>query len=182
MAQLMGKFEGYILRAIEEADYKKLQEWIAADPAHAGLLDPEFFMGEGVNGQGEIVQDPRVTVFALADRKETLMYVRLTRASRVHIQFPPMPPQDGGRDAATALHKARKGIANALVKGMAYLEVALERAGATEWIFETESNTLRNLAQKRMGFAPSPHELVRVIPRVTTDHVPETLDVPEEDS
>lgn len=180
MAQVIGKFEGYTLRPIVEADYKKLEEWIAADPAHAGLLDPEFFMGEAVDSQGQIVQDPRVTVFALGDRKETLMYVRLTRASRVHIQFPPMPAQDGSREAGTALHKQRKGIANALVKGMAYLEVALERAGATEWIFDTESQALRNMVQKRMGFAPSPNEMVRVIPRLSSDHAHEQLDVPEE--
>jgi hypothetical protein len=161
MSTVLGRFEGYSLRAIEDADYEQLQKWIAADPAHAAEMVPEFFMGLAADETGQLAVDPRPSVFALCDRNGTLMYIRLTRASRVHIQFPPTPETSDSRE----LHKHRRQITNALIKGMAYLEVGLERAGATEWIFETESPQLRAMVQKRMGFAPSPHEMLRMIPR-----------------
>ena len=166
-AAVLGKFDGYSLRHVEESDYERLEKWIAADPAHAGILDPEFFLGQALNEHGELGEDPRVTVFVLEDRKQPLMYIRLTRASRVQIQFPPAPAPDGGREQFRALHKYRKDIANALVKGMAFLEVGLERAGCMEWIFDTQSSSLRGMVQKRMGFASSPNEMVRLIPRLS---------------
>jgi hypothetical protein len=166
MGRVLGKFDGYSLRELDESDYKQLEEWIAADPAHAGLLDPEFFMGQAVNREGVLAEDPRVTVFALQDRKNTLMYIRLTRASRVQIQFPPSPKPDGSREGFTAMHRHRKQITNALIKGMAFLEVGLAQAGATEWIFETESHSLKLMVERRMGFASSPNEMVRLIPRL----------------
>jgi hypothetical protein len=134
MAEVLGKFEGYFLRELDEEDYKRLQEWVAADSAHAGVLDAEFFMGEAIDSQGQLAPDPA---------------------------------QDGSREAGTALHKYRKDLQNALFKGMAFLEVGLERAGCTEWIFDSESSTLRTMVQKRMGFAASPNEMVRLIPRIT---------------
>ena len=163
---IVGKFEGYRLRELEERDYEQLKVWIREDPAHAGILDPEFFMGQAIGPSGQLEPDERVSVFAVEDSKRTLFYVRLTRASRVQIQFPPDPPTDGGRDKFKALHRHRQQITNALVKGMAFLEVGLERAGAMEWIFDSESDRLRNMVQKRMGFHPSPNEMVRVIPRI----------------
>ena len=156
----LGKFDGYVLRAVEERDRAQLAEWIAADKHHAGLLDPEFFMGLALDSGGELAPDPRVTVCAIDDGKRTLMFIRLTRASRVHIQF--APQHSTGR----SIHIERRQTANALLKGMAYLENALERAGAMEWIFDSKSPALRVMAQRRLGFIASPLELVRMIPRL----------------
>lgn len=161
MSQVLGQFDGYRFRAIEEKDYARLEEWIAADLAHADTLDPEFFMGEAIDANGHLAPDPRVTALVLTDDEGTeLMYVRLTRASRVHIQFAPRVP--GVRD----LVKQREQLAKALVGGMAFLEVGLARAGCTEWIFESEAAQLRSMVEKRMGFAASPNEMVRIIPRL----------------
>lgn len=162
MTSSLAKFDGYQLRAPEERDYQKLAEWIAADPAHSGIFDPEFFMGQAVNAAGELAEDPRINAFALEDQDRTLMYIRISRCARVHIQFPPQP--ENGR----SIHRQRIRMANALIKGMAFLEVGLEQAGCSEWIFETESDPLRLLVQKRMGFSFSPHEMVRLIPRIET--------------
>ena len=146
MGQL-GKFEGYSLREIEHEDGARLDQWIAADPVHAGVLDPEFFA------------DPRVTALVLEDRRGPLMFIRLARSTRVHIQFPPEPREKGIQE----LIRHRKQLRNALIKGMAFLEVGLGRAGSSEWIFESRSDNLRRLVEKRMGFQPSPNEMVRQI-------------------
>jgi hypothetical protein len=143
-------FDGYALRMVTEADRAQLEDWIAADPCHAGVMKPEFFMGV----EAELAPDPRATCYALEHDGHTLFYIRLTRAARVNIQFAP------GRPWLNAI---------ALVKGMAFLEVGLARAGAEEWIFNTESSQLRGLAEKHMQFVRSPHELVRAIPRPRTE-------------
>lgn len=165
MDGVLGKFEGYTLRAIDESDYVVLEKWIAADPKHAGVLDPEFFMGQVVDGEGRLAEDPRASVFALCDRKNVLMYIRLARASRVHIQFAPEPEADNSGEQLKAQRRHKTEMANALIKGMAFLEVGLERAGCSEWIFETVSPELRNITVRRMAFKASQNEMVRVIPR-----------------
>lgn len=163
----LGKFDGYTLRQLVEEDYEQLEKWIASDSAHSGELDAEFFMGQTIDNKGELAPDPRATVFALEDGKGTVLYIRLSQACRVHIQFPPEPRSE---DHATSreIHRHRRRVATALVKGMAFLEVGLERQGVSEWIFETESPRLLAMAQSRMGFASSPQEAVRFIPRL--DH------------
>jgi hypothetical protein len=147
MAEL-AKFDGFTLRAIEDKDLAQLREWIAADAAHVGVLTPEFFMGE----------DPRSNAFVIEGGDGELMYVRLARASRVHIQFRPQPR------GASSIREHRRQMRMALLKGMAFLEVGLKHAGCTEWIFDSESSDLRALARVFMGFQASPNELVRFIP------------------
>lgn len=160
MSQVLGQFDGYTFRAIEETDYAQLEDWIAADPSHAGTMDPEFFMGEAIDATGNLAPDPRVTALVLTDGNGAdLMYVRLTRASRVQIQF--LPKVRGTRE----LLAQREQMREALMKGMAFLEVGLARAGCTEWIFDSQSPHLRSLVEKKMGFEGSPNEMVRIIPR-----------------
>lgn len=159
-------FDGYRLRQVEERDYKQLEQWIAADPVHRDVLDPEFFMGEAINQEGNLAEDPHVNVFALDDRKGTLMYIRLSTASRVHIQFAPGPSSaEQGKNFHRELHRFRTQMRNALLKGMAFLEVGLRNTGVREWIFESESQALRSMVEKHMGFVASPHEMVRIIVR-----------------
>lgn len=151
-------FDGYILRSLNESDYPRLQEWIAADPAHREILDPEFFMGQRLNHAGELEEDNRATCYVLEDDcgGGPLFYIRISRAARVNIQFPPAGSSEPNE------------IVEALAKGMAFLEVALERAGVEEWIFSSKSRPLRRLANRTLGFSESNDELRRVIPRL--DH------------
>jgi hypothetical protein len=106
-------------------------------------LRPEFF----IDG------DPRVQTWMLENEHGPLFSIRMSRAARVHIQFP------AGR-------QEQRHVALGLIKGMAFLEVMLERAGVSEWIFDTQSPPLQELAEKRLGFAPSPFEMVRLIPQI----------------
>lgn len=145
-----GRFEGYTLRDTEQKDSAQLGEWIAADAVHAGVLSPAFFLGE---------DDGRVTALVLEDRHGPIVYIRIARCARVAIQFPPEPRGKPIPD----LFKHRAKLRNALIKGMAFLEVGLSRAGCSEWIFDTQSDNLRRLVTKRMGFAASPNEMKRLI-------------------
>lgn len=153
--QILASFDGFILRPVTEQDYPALEEWIAKDPFHASMFEPDFFMGREVNSSGELAPDPRATCYALEDSEGTVFFIRMSRAARVQIQF---PPEEKSRE--------RRRIAKGLMKGMAFLEVALSRAGAEEWIFESESPRLRHLAEIALGFAESPHEMVRPITRL----------------
>jgi len=151
---ILAEFEGYTLRTVTEADRPELEAWIAADKHHTGLLDPEFFMGLAANEDGETAPDPRPTCCALEDKTGVVFFIRLSRASRVNIQFAP---------AQSRKTKAR--AAMALMKGMAFLEVQLAHAGAEEWIFDTQDPDLADMAYKRLGFIASPNEMVRIIAR-----------------
>lgn len=151
------EFNGFKLRPVtEEADYQRLEEWIAADPAHASLFVPDFFLGKTIDQNGEVAADSRSTCYALEDESGEVFYIRLSRAARVHIQFPPNS------------EVAAKRTALALVHGMAFLEVALSRAGCEEWIFSTESPRLKKLAERALGFTESKTEMVRPIGQLET--------------
>ena len=152
----VAEFDGLKLREVGEEDYARLEEWIAADPAHASLFEPDFVLGREVNGEGELAADPRATCYAIEDKAGTVFYVRLSRAARVHIQFAPQRER-----SVTPLRTAK-----ALQRGMAFLEVMLSRAGAAEWIFETQNGQLEKLADTLLGFVLSPNEMVRPIARL----------------
>lgn len=153
------EFDGLKLRPVsEQEDYAALEEWIAADPAHASLFVPDFFLGREINAQGEIAPDPRATCYALEDENGTAFYIRLSRAARVHIQFPPQGEKTNARRTALAL-----------LRGMAFLEVALSRAGAEEWIFSSFNPGLRRLAERALGFHASQDEMIRPIARLDDD-------------
>ncbi|HTH42892.1 MAG TPA: hypothetical protein VL498_06990 [Terracidiphilus sp.] len=154
MREILAEFDGYTLRAVTGEDRPALEAWIEADKRHRGLLDPEFFMGLATDERGETAEDPRPTCCALEDKTGVVFFIRLSRASRVNIQFAPAQSR-----------KSRHRASLALLKGMAYLEVALAKAGAEEWIFETEDRELAEMAEKRLGFVESPNEMVRLIAR-----------------
>lgn len=159
--EAIAEFDGLKLRAVSEADYQPLEDWIAADPAHASLFVPDFFLGRRVDQNGEIAPDPRPSCYAIEDEKGTVFYVRLSRAARVHIQFGPAGEKKEARRNALAM-----------ARGMAFLEVALGRAGVEEWIFSTFNPNLKNLAEKALGFRLSPDEMVRSITDIEAEKKP----------
>lgn len=156
--KIVAEFDGLKLREVDEQDYARLEEWIAADPAHASLFEPDFFLGREVTESGELAADPRATCYALEDGAGAIFFIRIERAARVYIQFAPQPER-----SATPLRTAK-----GLVKGMAFLEVGLARAGASEWVFETQNSSLKKLAETVLGFHSSKSEMIRPI-----THLPE---------
>ena len=147
----LAEFHGLALRRADKlADVERLEDWIAADESHRGIFPPSFFLS------GPFNPDPRPSCYALEDKDGVVFYVRLSRASRVYIQFAP----EG--------NMAQKGrVMRGLFHGMNFLEGLLADAGCEEWIFDTDSPGLRSLAQRMLGFTESTHELVRRIPGAT---------------
>jgi hypothetical protein len=145
---ILAEFDGLTLRSVDTlADLKQLSQWIDADQTHRGIFVPHDFMS------GRLAADPRSSCYALEDEQGVIFYIRLSRAARVRIQF---GPQEG--------RAQQKRVTRGLINGMAFLESTLGRAGCEEWIFDTESPQLKNLAERLLGFAESTHEMVRAIP------------------
>lgn len=140
-------FNGLTLREADQlGDVQRLEDWIAADEAHRGIYTPRDFMS------GQLAEDPRSSCYALEDKNGVLFYIRLSRASRVRIQFAP---------EGTNTQKAR--VIRGLFHGMTFLENQLAHAGCEEWIFDTDSPRLKRLAEQVLGFTESTHELVKPI-------------------
>lgn len=136
----LAEFDGLALRATEAADKPLLDEWINADPTHAGKFEPEYFMGsEGC--------------FALEDHRGVVFFIRLAKAARVRIQF--------NTEAGGQTQRAR--VAKALARGMALLEIGLSRSGVEEWVFDTENPDLKKYAVEGLGFKEQSNDLVREI-------------------
>lgn len=153
MRDIHAKYGSYTLRSVDESkDRTLLEEWIDQDQYHRMTMSPEVFLGYRKE-EGQWVPDPRPSCYVIEDEQGRVMFVRLSRAARVHIQFMPM---------TGVVPRTR--TANALVHGMRFLQVGLGRAGAEEWIFSTEHPALGALARMRLGFSASPHEWVKEIP------------------
>jgi hypothetical protein len=153
MRDIQAKFGDFTLRSVDpQVDHALLEAWIDEDQYHRITMSPEFFLGQRPVGGGVWVPDPRPGCYAIEDEKGVVMFVRLSRAARVHIQFMPI---------TGVLPRTRS--AAALLNGMRFLQVGLARAGAEEWIFATENHSLAALAKMRLGFTASPHEWVKGI-------------------
>lgn len=151
MPEILDQFGSYTFRSVDESDRVRLTDWIAWDPAHAGVMSAEFFMGLRRNPEGKLIRDSRPTCLALEDSGGLLFYIRVSRAARTYIQFSPDNSKNRGR------------VSLGLLKGMAFLEVGLGHAGVEQWIFETRETRLKKLAGLRLGFRESPDEMVRPI-------------------
>jgi hypothetical protein len=154
MATELIQFGEFTLREVTEEDRPLLEQWIVRDPWHRGKLGVEFFLGFTDSGE----RDPRATCYVIEDDKGEVFFIRLSRASRVNIQFAP---------THDAIQKERN--RKTLMEGMAFLEGLLSNAGADEWIFDTANPELRATAIKRLGFRQSQQELVRRIPSLPED-------------
>lgn len=154
MPDILAQFDGYTLRKVTDRDRPALEAWIREDHWHNGVYDAEYFMGLAADESGELAADPRATCYAIEDKRGVLFFIRLSRSTRVNIQFEP-----------EATERTRRRVSLALFKGMAFLEVALARAGCEEWIFDTESRELAAMTKKHLGFVDSPNEMVRVMMR-----------------
>ena len=159
MEKVLAKFDDYTLREVSlDRDAVQLTGWIARDPYHQHLKPP-FFLGMIEAADGYLQPDPRPSCYALEDVNGEIFYIRIDRAARVNIQFAPW-----GNSLSS-----RSRVARGLLKGMAFLEVGLGRAGVAEWVFDTRSLTLKAMAKSRLGFEENQYDLVRPIPPMRTN-------------
>jgi len=125
-------------RKTTEADRKKLEKWIAADPDHKDRGNPEFWLP----------QDPaeHIQTFAVQDEQGEVFYVRGENCLRLHIQFAP------------ASEKRR--LAKAISEFSDTISRSAKKLKYTEIIFESVFAPLIRFLEKR-GFHSSPNEFVK---------------------
>jgi hypothetical protein len=145
----IARLDNFSLRAVGEEDRKLLDDWIEKDLGHKSKLEANYFLGLYPDG----TPDSRPTCYAIEDENGSpLLYIRLSKVARVRIQFPPLRNR-----------RQRMLNAEALMKGMAYLEALLAQCNTEEWIFDTTNMELAHFAISHLGFQASPNEMKRGI-------------------
>lgn len=142
--KLSFRFMGYELRPAEPKDIELARAWTSADPHHAGLIAPEFWIeqGRGVGGME--------LTYVLCSPHGHLLFLRMERVARFYIQFSPIEsPEDSKR------------LREALKAGMDYLAIALGAVGIGEVIFDTTSTLLRAFACRSLGFSTEGPPILR---------------------
>jgi hypothetical protein len=132
------KVGNYIWREATALDRKQLELWIAADPDHAGTVEPEFFCRNAEGRECYAVEDGQGLV---------IFYLKLTslycgKVLQLDIQF---RPHD--RFARP------KWTADALIDGMEWLKTATAGAGVARMTFTSTRPDLIAFAKRRLGFA-----------------------------
>jgi hypothetical protein len=122
-------------------DLPKIEEWIAADPAHAGVMKGSDFVlipdekGDMPKGRQCIeVQDDNGVVF----------YVHLKQALILEVQFPPNPSTDVRRHQIRSLR--------ALEETVKYFKCAGAKLGHYVMFYQSISEGLVSFGEKYLGF------------------------------
>jgi hypothetical protein len=146
------KFDGYTLRDATEADEPLARVWTQHDEHHHDM-----------DGRFWLEKDKGVETYVCEENGHPLFFVRLDKAVRIRIQFPPnvYPP---GSDED---HKHRDQVRRGLMRGMNFLEIALSVKGFRELIFDSVSPLLRAFTIGRLRFAKKPDTLSRMLPSFT---------------
>ncbi len=122
------------IRLAGPSDYPTLASMLAADADHAGTA-PEFFF------------EPGSDLYCVEDERGPVLYLRLSRALRIDVQFRP------GSSAGDRMRTAR-----VLAQGMPWLERQARDAGFKELIFTSLTRRLIRFCEGRLGLRLSPHE------------------------
>jgi hypothetical protein len=131
----------FFVRKAEEADREKLNQFIAADPDHAGKSQAQFWIDQGAGVESIVFNDGTEE-----KRGDTDIFVRLTMVARIDVQFP--PNEERG---------ARMAIGQLMKQGMPWLMAELKKRGIREVIFDSTSPGLVATC-RRFGFAGKPNE------------------------
>jgi len=135
----MFQFKGYRLRPALLGDLALAQQWTAADPDHAGRVDPKSWITQSELTQSYILEDAEGPIFFFKGELE-LQWPRIV----VHIQFPP-------DDRPNFHHRRRQRVSQGLIEGLAWLEERM--AGAVnEIVFESSTPALVRFSIRHLGF------------------------------
>jgi hypothetical protein len=119
------------MRSVNPSDQPILAKWIANDPAHAGVLTPEFFMSD----------QAQCLVYEAFDglNHHPALYIRLEPVTpvliRAFVQFPD--------DRRNGRH---------LMGAFQIVKDTLAKAGFTHLVFDSVSPTLIRFCTRRLGF------------------------------
>ena len=132
-------FGPYQLRPATPEDEELARAATAADPEHAGIISPTFWLE----------QDRGVDCYVLTDAEGPVFFFRMQRVARLFIQF--MPGVTPARNRKV------------LTEGMGWLDVALRAASVTELIFDSTSRLLRLFVSGKLQFRPKHNTLSRPV-------------------
>ena len=127
-------------------DLPKIAEWIAADPAHAGVMKAEDFVLIA-DEKGEIPKG--VQCIDVRDENGTVFYLRFRNALIVETQFPPEPEYHGTRDHAYLKHQIR--LSRGLKEALGPFASATKALGFHALFFNSVSDSLISFFEK-LGF------------------------------
>lgn len=123
-------------REVTEQDKEQLEKWVAADPAHCGLLTADFWIPTR-DADGN--KTPGTKCFSVEDENGVAFYLRLDNVMRVYVQFPPDSERDSER------------IKKALEESFSTIAGNAHKLGYKEMIFNSVSKSLIRFF-KKFGF------------------------------
>ena len=118
-------------------DIPKIDSWIAADPAHAGVMKGSDFVLQP-NSDGEIPMG--IQCIEVSDESGVVFYLRFQNALIVETQFPP-----------TTDRREKVRLARALKESLAFFMGTSKRLGYHGLFFNSVSETLIQFFEK-LGF------------------------------
>jgi hypothetical protein len=131
----------FSVRRAEPKELDRLNEFIAADPDHAGKCQAQFWIDQAPGVESVVFNDG-------PEEKpgDTDVYVRLTMVARLDVQFPPNKTRE-----------KKMAIAQLMKQGMPWLMAELKRRGIREVVFDSKSPGLIAMC-KRFGFEAKENE------------------------
>lgn len=130
----MWTFEGYTLRLTGEQDAELAREWTKADPEHDGRFPATFWLEKNPSTDGMVLEEDGNPV----------LFVRIERIARIHVQFPPIPTR---RDRVRVL--------KAVNAGLQWMITRLGVLGFCGMVFSSRIPGLKDYFEKRFGFRGS---------------------------
>lgn len=116
-------------------DLPKIDEWVAADPSHVGVMTGTDFILLPNEETGEVPKGTQC--IEVLDDKGTVFYLRFRNALIVETQFPPAAPS--GTSAPLRQHVR---VSKALKEAFAYFVVASKHLGYHAMLFDSVSELL----------------------------------------
>jgi hypothetical protein len=137
------KFGDCFLRPTDERDRELAERWTAADPEHAGTIDPGFWLENRLGRDGFLLSDRQGPCYFFKMhiiKSMALMEGPIHNVVQIFIQFPPC---EEGRPMR---------VFRALAEGCQWLERTVIPMGAEELIFDSRNESLIRFCIKRLGF------------------------------
>lgn len=151
------RFGQFTLRPAGSAvwDYRLAKEWTAADPVHAGKIQPGFWIEQKPLSRDSYLvidrQGPtlffKTILFSQPKLPDPMQVDAIAKEMAVEI-FMQFPPRGQGEEAI----QTRDRIMEALKEGAPWLERVLKQKHIAEIFFESESPSLIRFSVKRLGF------------------------------
>ena len=125
-------------------DLPKIEEWIAADPAHAGTMKGSDFVLIP-NADGEIEKGRQC--IEVRDEDGVVFYVHLKQALIMEVQFPPV-----AKDKTINSNRQKIRVARSTKEMVEFFCFAAKKLGYYTMFYQSVSEHLIAFCEKHLGF------------------------------